>query len=35
MNQLRGQFELPKQMVDELLMALVQNRMVRVIEREG
>ena len=34
-NQLRGSVELPKKLVDELLMALVDARMVRVAERDG
>jgi len=33
--QLRGSVELPKALVDELLAALVQSRMVRVIQRDG
>jgi hypothetical protein len=32
---LRSQLELPKQMVDDLLTALVDARMVRVAERDG
>jgi hypothetical protein len=34
-NELRGQVELPKKLVDELLAALVQSRIVRVAERDG
>ena len=34
-NQLRGAVELPKQLVDELLAALVSSRMVGVAERQG
>jgi hypothetical protein len=34
-NQLRGSVELPKQLVDELLAALVQSRIVTVIEKGG
>ena len=32
---LRSKIELPKQLVDELLMALVDARIVRVVERQG
>jgi hypothetical protein len=34
-NQLRGSVELPKKLVDELLVALVSSRMVRMIQRGG
>jgi hypothetical protein len=34
-NELRGYVELPKKLVDELLAALVDARMVRVAERDG
>jgi hypothetical protein len=34
-NQLRGSVELPKKLVDELLQALVDARIVRVVERDG
>jgi hypothetical protein len=34
-TQLRGSVELPKALVDQLLMALVQSRIVRVVERDG
>jgi hypothetical protein len=34
-NQLRGSVELPKKLVDDLLVALVDARMVRVAERGG
>jgi hypothetical protein len=34
-NELRGQVELPKKLVDELLAALVQSRIIRVAERQG
>ena len=34
-NELRGSVDLPKQLVDELLAALVDARIVRVIERDG
>jgi hypothetical protein len=34
-TELRSKIELPKQLVDELLMALVDARIVRVIERDG
>jgi hypothetical protein len=34
-NQLRGSVELPKKLVDDLLAALVDSRMVRVAERNG
>jgi hypothetical protein len=34
-NELRSRVELPKKLVDELLAALVQSRMVRVIQKEG
>ena len=34
-TQLRSGFELPKKLMDELLMALVDARMVRVAERDG
>jgi hypothetical protein len=34
-NELRGSVDLPKQLVDELLAALVSSRIVRVIERQG
>jgi hypothetical protein len=33
--QLRGSVELPKALMDELLQALVDSRMVRVIQRDG
>jgi hypothetical protein len=34
-NELRGAVDLPKQLVDELLAALVDARIVRVAERDG
>ena len=34
-TQLRSGIELPKKLVDELLMALVQSRIVRVAEKDG
>ncbi len=34
-TQLRGSVDLPKELVDELLTALVQSRIVRVAERQG
>jgi hypothetical protein len=34
-TELRSGIELPKQLVDELLTALVQSRIVRVSERQG
>ena len=34
-TELRSGIELPKELVDELLAALVQSRIVRVIERQG
>jgi hypothetical protein len=34
-TKLRSGIELPKKLVDELLAALVQSRMVRVAERDG
>ena len=34
-NELRGSVELSKTLVDQLLAALVQSRMVRVIQKDG